>query len=93
MLTTNFLNGKTCEIENKTPDVSCLVNKSHCGAKIIDIEESKKELVSKFDVSILGLDTLATKSELKAEEDKIVKHQALDSTCFHCNNCFSDDSF
>ena len=93
MLTTNFLNGKTCEIENKTPDVSCLVNKSHCGAKIIDIEENKKELVSKFDVSILGLNTLATKSELKSEEDKIVKHQALDSTCFHCNNCFSDDSF
>lgn len=61
-MTTNFLNTKTCEIENKTPDVSCLVNKSHCGAKIIHIEENKKELVNKFDVSILGLNTLATKS-------------------------------
>ena len=61
-MTTNFLNTKTCEIENKTPDVSCLVNKSHCGAKIIHIEENKKELVNKSDVSILSLNSLATKS-------------------------------
>ena len=35
--------------------------------------------------------TLATKAELKAEQDKIVKLQAVDSNYFHCKCHFEDD--
>ena len=35
--------------------------------------------------------TLATKAELKAEQDKIVKLQAFDSSYFHGKNKFEDD--
>ena len=37
-MTTAFLNTKTCEVENKTPDVSGLVKKTDYNAKISDIE-------------------------------------------------------
>ena len=35
--------------------------------------------------------TIATEKELKAEQDKIVKLQAFDSSYFHAKSRFGDD--
>ena len=78
-MTTAVLNTKIDEAENKIY-VSGLVQKTDYDAKTSDIEE--KELLHKSNISNLvknsdlntKLATLATRAELKAEQDKIVKH-------------------
>ena len=58
-------------------------------------------MVDRSDISILvkssGLNkkpgTLATKAELKAEQDKIIQLQAFDSSYFHRKSVFDDDGF
>ena len=56
---------------------------------------NKKGLVDKSDLSHLELNTklaiLATKAELKTEQDNLVKLQAFDSSYFHGKNHFEDD--
>ena len=37
--------------------------------------------------------TLVTKAELRLEQDKIVKHEAFDSSYFHGKNFFGYDGF
>ena len=67
--------------------------------EIPDVKIKEKELVNKSDIcgsiDTSDLDkkiaTLAAKVELKADQDKIVKLQAFDSTCFRCKNNFKDD--
>ena len=56
----------------------------------VDAKIKPKELVNKFDISNIvenylttKLTTFATKAELKAEQDKILKLQAFDSSYFH----------
>ena len=39
------------------------------------------------------LESLVTKAELKAEQDKIVKLQTHDLSCFLGKNIFGDDGF
>ena len=47
-------------------------------------------LVNNYDLNT-KLATLATKTKLKAEQDKIVKLQAFDSTYFRNKSHFEDD--
>ena len=62
---------------------------------ILDAKVKQKELVNKSNISNLvknpdlnaKLATLATKAELKAEQDKIVKLETIDSNYFH-RKCF-----
>ena len=62
-----------------------------CMIDILDGKIKQKEIVTKSDISNLmkksdlntKLRTLATKAELKVEQDKIVELQAFDSSYFH----------
>ena len=66
---------------------------------LLDAKTKEKELVDKSDISNLirnsdlnkKLSTLGTKTELKAEQDKIVKLQAFDLSYFHGKSYFEDD--
>ena len=70
-------------------------------SEILDAKIKQKELVNKSSISIpvksyyikKKMAALATKAELKTEENKIVKHEGLDSNYFHGNHCFRDDGF
>ena len=56
-------------------------------SNILDAKVKQKELDNKSDISNLiknsDLNTLAAKTELKAEKHEIVKIQAFDSSYFH----------
>ena len=63
-----------------------------------DLKIKQKGLVTKYDIAGFINDadykkvaTLATKSELKADQDKIIKLQAFDSSYFCDKNHFEDD--
>ena len=66
---------------------------------IIDARVKEQELVNKSDISNLvkirdlktKFVTLATKAELKAEQDKIVKLQSFDSNHFCSKSQFKDN--
>ena len=66
---------------------------------ILSTKIIEKGLVDKSSISNLKKNsdlntkvaTLATKAELKTEQDKIVKFQAFDSSCFHGKSHFEDD--
>ena len=66
---------------------------------ILDTRVKEKELVDNSDISNLvknsnlntELGLLAAKAELKAEQDKIVKLQAFDSSYFHTKSHLQDD--
>ena len=70
-------------------------------SETLDAKIKQKELFNKLDISNLvnffdlntKLVTLATKADLKAEQDKILKLKAFDSSCFHGKNCFCNDDF
>ena len=64
----------------------------------LDLKIKQKGLVTKSDIAGFINDgdykkvaTLATKSELKANQDKIIKLQAFDSSYFCDKNHFEDD--
>ena len=65
----------------------------------LDLKIKQKQLVNKFDIagfigsSILNkkVATLATKAELKAEQDKITKLEAFDSSYFRGQSHFEDN--
>ena len=73
-------------------------NYNKLSSDILHAKIKQKELVSKSDISNLvkisdlntKLPTLATKADLKAEQDKIVQLQAFDSSIFHVKNVFGD---
>ena len=85
-------NSKVSDIESK------YITKNDCNksTKVIvtNVIKSKNLLISEF-ISKADLDKqferLATKDELKAEEDKIIKLQAFDSSYFGGKNFFGDD--
>ena len=60
----------------------------------------KNELVDKSGIAVFvnkadinkKVATLATKSELKAEQDDIIKLQNFDSSYFRCKSHFEDDN-
>ena len=56
-----------------------LVDKSSIAEFINNVKLNKK------------VETLATKGELRAEQDKLSKLQASDSSCFHGKSHFEDD--
>ena len=68
---------------------------------ILDAKIKQKELVIKSDTSNLvnnanlntKLTTLATKAELKAEQDKVVKLQTHDLSFLFGKNFFGNDGF
>ena len=68
---------------------------------ILDAKMKNKELVNKSDISEFiknsdlneKIKTLATKSEFKAEQDKMVKLQKHDLSYFLGINVFGDDGF
>ena len=68
-------------------------------SEILDVKTKQEELVSKSDISNLvkssyqniKLRPLATKSDLNAEQDKIVKLQTHDLTFFLAKKVFGDD--
>ena len=58
-------------------------------SEILDVKTEEKKLVNKSDISGFiekNTETLATKTELKAEEDKIVKLQTHNLSHFLCRN-------
>ena len=61
----------------------------------LDARIKQKELVNKSDNSDLKtkLCTIKTQAELKAEQDKIIKLGAFDSSYFHGKNFCGDDGF
>ena len=62
-------------------------------SKILNANIKEKDLVKYFDlqITLIQIATLATKAVLKANLDKIVKLQALDSICFHGKSNFGED--
>ena len=74
-------------------------NDNEFTSDILDVKIKQKELVNKSNISNLvknsdlntKLAKLATKAELKAKQDKIVKLQAFDSSNFHDKNFFTDE--
>ena len=72
-----------------------------CTSEIFDTKIKQKELVKKSNINNLvkisdlnaKLTTLATKAELKAEQDKIVELQTDDLSCFLGKNLFGDRCF
>ena len=65
-------------------------------SEILDVKTEEKKLVNKSDISGFiekNTETLATKTELKAEEDKIVKLQTHNLSHFLGRNVFGDDYF
>ena len=70
-----------------------------CTSKILDAKIKEKVLANKSNISNLvknsdlntKLTALATKAELKVEQDKIMKLQAFDSNCFRGKSYFEDD--
>ena len=65
----------------------------------LDAKIKQKELLNKTNFSDLIKDsdlntklaTLATKVELKTEQDKILKFIVINSSYFHCEHFFADD--
>ena len=99
LATTAFLYTKIGEVDNKIPDFGVLVKKTDYNAKISDIEKKyfTTSDYNKFTSEILDakiklkVATLATRAELKAEQDKIVKLQTHDLSYFLGKTCFDND--
>ena len=70
-----------------------------CTYEILDANIKNKELVNKSDISKFinnfdldkNIETLATKADLKAEQDKIVKLQTYDSSLYIGQSYFFND--
>ena len=88
--------GKILEVEGKYITIS---DQNKFTSDILHAKIKQKELVNKSHISNLvknsdlntNLSTLATKAELKAEQDKIVKLQTHDLSYFLGKNFFGDD--
>ena len=87
LVTTTVLSRKIRVAENKILDVSSLVKKTNYNIETSDIEK-KCFTFSDLDKKIA---TLKPKAELKAKQDKILKLQTFNSSCFCGKSDFEDD--
>ena len=80
VVTATVLNRKTCEVENKIPGICDLGTTIVLNTKIRESKNTSStyNLVKSSDLNIT---TLATKAELKAGQDKVMKLQAFNSNC------------
>ena len=104
LVTTSVLNTKTEEVENKNIGYWDKVfyyfwlnlektNDKLIKKKILDIKIKEKGLNDKSDVSnsVKTSDLITIFAELKAEQDKITKLHAFDSSCFRGKIHFEDN--
>ena len=94
---------KKADYESKTLEIVVkYITTSHLNkfaSEILDVKIKQKNLVNKSNISILvkksilntKLTALATKTELKAVEDKILKLQAFDSSYFRVKKSVGND--